>query len=50
MVLEVSSTTPTRSPALADASYPKRLAGLNLDSGKVRWYALNTQGEIETLR
>ena len=29
--------------------YPKRLAGLNLDSGKVRWYALNTQGEIETL-
>ncbi len=29
--------------------YPKRLAGLNLDSGKVRWYSLNAQGEIETL-
>ena len=29
--------------------YPSRLAGLNLDRGKVRWYSLNPQGEIETL-
>ena len=29
--------------------YPARLAGLNLNSGKVKYYALNPQGEIETL-
>ena len=29
--------------------YPVRLAGLNLTSGKVRYYSLNPQGEIETL-
>ena len=29
--------------------YPSRLAGLKLDSGKVRWYALNPQGEIESM-
>ena len=29
--------------------YPSRLAGLKLDSGKVRYYSLNPQGEIETL-
>lgn len=29
--------------------YPARLAGLNLTSGKVRYYSLNPQGEIETL-
>ena len=29
--------------------YPARLAGLKLDSGKVRWYSLNPQGEIEAL-
>lgn len=29
--------------------YPSRLAGLTLSSGKVRWYSLNPQGEIETL-
>jgi len=29
--------------------YPSRLAGLKLDRGQVRWYALNPQGEIETL-
>ena len=29
--------------------YPSRLAGLNLGSGKIRYYALNQQGEIETL-
>ena len=29
--------------------YPSRLAGLKLDSGKVRWYALNPQGEIEAM-
>ena len=31
------------------AIYPARLAGLKLDSGKVKYYALNPQGEIETL-
>ena len=29
--------------------YPSRLAGLKLDSGKVRWYSLNPQGEIDIL-
>ncbi len=29
--------------------YPARLAGLNLNSGKVKYYALNPQGEIEAL-
>ena len=29
--------------------YPARLAGLSLNSGKVKYYALNPQGEIETL-
>ena len=29
--------------------YPARLAGLDLDRGKVRYYSLNPQGEIETL-
>ena len=29
--------------------YPGRLAGLDLGSGKVKYYALNPQGEIETL-
>lgn len=29
--------------------YPSRLAGLNLTSGKVRWYSLNPQGEIEAM-
>ncbi|MEY8318145.1 S-layer homology domain-containing protein [Oscillospiraceae bacterium 50-58] len=29
--------------------YPSRLAGLNLGSGKVKYYSLNPQGEIETL-
>ncbi len=29
--------------------YPKRLAGLSLDSGKVRWYSLNAQGEIQAM-
>ena len=29
--------------------YPARLAGLNLNSGKVKYYALNPQGEIEPL-
>lgn len=28
---------------------PSRLAGLNLGSGKVKYYSLNPQGEIETL-
>lgn len=28
---------------------PSRLAGLNLSSGKIKYYALNPQGEIETL-
>lgn len=31
------------------AIYPARLAGLKLDSGKVKYYSLNPQGEIETL-
>ncbi len=31
------------------AIYPSRLAGLKLDSGKVKYYSLNPQGEIETL-
>lgn len=31
------------------AIYPTRLAGLKLDSGKVKYYSLNPQGEIETL-
>lgn len=31
------------------AVHPARLAGLDLDSGKVRYYSLNAQGEIETL-
>ena len=29
--------------------HPSRLAGMSLDSGKIRYYALNPQGEIETL-
>lgn len=29
--------------------YPSRLAGLTLGSGKVKYYSLNPQGEIETL-
>lgn len=29
--------------------HPSRLAGLNLSSGKIKYYALNPQGEIETL-
>lgn len=29
--------------------YPSRLAGLNLTRGQVRWYSLNSQGEIEVL-
>ena len=29
--------------------HPSRLAGLNLSGGKVRYFALNPQGEIETL-
>lgn len=29
--------------------YPSRLAGLTLDRSKVKYYALNPQGEIETL-